>query len=129
MGGNRALAENLPAAGAKRQVDNRCGLGAAGGTAVDDQRNAIADLVADTGCVGALRRALQIGRGRRDWQPEFSTTARGMAASGTRSATLPVLAVERRGSLVPARTMMVSGPGQKRSASLSSIGSVSRASS
>jgi hypothetical protein len=52
-----------------------------------------------------------------------------MAASGTRKATLPVLAVERKGSLVPARTMMVSGPGQKRSASLSSSGSVSRASS
>ncbi len=34
-----------------------------------------------------------------------------MAASGTRKATLPVLAVERSGSLVPARTIIVSGPG------------------
>src|SRR5208283_1770623 len=62
-------------------------------------------------------------------RPRRSTTAHGMAASGTRRATLPVLAVERNGSLVPARTMMVSGPGQKRSASLSSSGSVSRANS
>jgi len=49
--------------------------------------------------------------------PKLSTTARGMAASGTRKATLPVLAVERSGSLQPAFTMMVSGPGQKRRAS------------
>jgi hypothetical protein len=62
-------------------------------------------------------------------RPKRSTTARGMAASGTRRATLPVFAVERRGSLVPARTIMVSGPGQKRSASLSIMGSALRTSS
>src|SRR5208283_3365966 len=61
--------------------------------------------------------------------PRRSTTARGMAASGTRRATLPVLAVERSGSLLPARTMMVSGPGQKCSANLSKCAPVSRASS
>jgi len=42
-----------------------------------------------------------------------ATTARAMADSGTRRATLPVLAVTRRGRRAPALTMMVRGPGQK----------------
>jgi len=62
-------------------------------------------------------------------RPSFLTTARQMAVSGTRSATLPVLAVTRRGSLLPALTMMVSGPGQKRSARRSKSESMLRASS
>src|SRR5580698_4323567 len=40
------------------------------------------------------------------------TTARGIFALGTRSATLPVLAVTFSGRREPAFTMMVSGPGQ-----------------
>src|SRR5208283_3762665 len=40
------------------------------------------------------------------------TTARGILALGTRSATLPVLAVTFKGRRDPALTMMVSGPGQ-----------------
>lgn len=59
-------------------------------------------------------------------RPKRSTTARGMAASGTRKATLPVLAVERRGSLLLARTMIVRGPGQNLSARRSIIESASR---
>ena len=43
-------------------------------------------------------------------RPSSATTARQMGASGTRSATLPVLAVTRRGSLLPAFTTMVRGP-------------------
>src|SRR6185437_10736130 len=46
--------------------------------------------------------------------PAALITATGMAAAGMRRATLPVLAVTLRGSLEAARTMMVSGPGQKR---------------
>jgi hypothetical protein len=114
---------------AQREIDDGGGQRVAGGTAVDDQRNAVADLVADAGARGALRRPCRLAEVAVMGSPKRSTTARGIAASGTRRATLPVLAVERSGSLVPARTMMVSGPGQKRSASLSSSGSVSRASS
>src|SRR5579863_3249001 len=40
------------------------------------------------------------------------TTARGIFALGTRSATLPVLAVTLSGRREPAFTIMVSGPGQ-----------------
>src|ERR1700688_185371 len=40
------------------------------------------------------------------------TTARGIFALGTRSATLPVLAVTLSGKREPAFTMIVSGPGQ-----------------
>ena len=46
-------------------------------------------------------------------RPRRLTTARGMAASGTRRARLPVFAVTRRGSREPALTTMVRGPGQK----------------
>ena len=46
------------------------GVVAAGGAAVDDERNAVADLVADAGGVGALGRALQIGGGGGDGQAE-----------------------------------------------------------
>ena len=49
-------------------------------------------------------------------RPRRATTERQMAASGTRRARLPVLAVTRRGSFDPALTMMVSGPGQNFSA-------------
>src|SRR5260370_27717794 len=44
--------------------------------------------------------------------PAALTTASGMGAAGTRSATLPVLAVTFNGSRGAARTIMVSGPGQ-----------------
>jgi hypothetical protein len=50
-----------------------------------------------------------------------------MGFSGTRRATLPVLAVTRRGRRVPALTTMVSGPGQNRSARRSNAESISRA--
>ena len=60
-------------------------------------------------------------------RPSLVTTAREMAASGTRRATLPVLAVTRRGSLEPALTMMVRGPGQNFSARRSKAVSISRA--
>src|SRR5271170_6552586 len=50
--------------------------------------------------------------------PAACTTASGILALGTRSATLPVLAVTFNGSRDAALTMMVSGPGQKRRASL-----------
>jgi len=62
-------------------------------------------------------------------RPSLLTTARQMAVSGTRKATLPVLAVTRRGSLLPALTTMVRGPGQKRSASRSKSESRVRANS
>ena len=62
-------------------------------------------------------------------RPSSETTARQMGASGTRRATLPVLAVTRKGSLLPALTMMVSGPGQNFSASRSNSGPMERASS
>ena len=62
-------------------------------------------------------------------RPRAATTARGMAASGTRRARLPVLAVTRRGSLEPALTMMVRGPGQNFSARRSKAESIWRASS
>ena len=45
------------------------------------------------------------------------TTASGILALGTRSATLPVLAVTFSGKREPAFTMMVSGPGQNFRAS------------
>src|SRR5580704_866866 len=44
------------------------------------------------------------------------TTANGISDAGTRSATLPVLAVTFRGRWEAAGTIMVSGPGQKRRA-------------
>ena len=62
-------------------------------------------------------------------RPKASTTARGIAASGMRIATLPVFAVLRSGSRELAFTMSVSGPGQKRSASRSRCGPTSRDSS
>ena len=62
--------KNLPATLAQREIDDGGGLRPSGGTAVDDERNAVADLVADAGCVRALRGPLQIGRGRGDGQPE-----------------------------------------------------------
>ena len=68
--GYGALAQDHPAARPQREIDDGGGQRAPGGTAVDDQRNAIADLVAHAGRVGALRRALQIGRRSRDRQPK-----------------------------------------------------------
>src|SRR5579885_188936 len=62
-------------------------------------------------------------------RPKVCVTARGMAASGIRKATLPVLAVTRRGSRELALTISVRGPGQKRSANRSKFASSSRASS
>ena len=60
--------------------------------------------------------------------PSLRTTARQIGASGTRKATLPVLAVTRSGNLEPARTMIVKGPGQNFSASRSKPLSMPRAS-
>src|SRR5579863_8887878 len=52
--GNRTLAQNLPAARSQREIDNRGGQRMRRGPAMDDQRNAVADLVAYAGGVGAL---------------------------------------------------------------------------
>ena len=62
-------------------------------------------------------------------RPSLATTARGIAASGTRNARLPVFAVTRSGSFPPALTTMVSGPGQNFSARRSNAVSRERASS
>jgi hypothetical protein len=62
MSRNGALAQNLPAARAKRKINNRGRLGVPGGTAIDDQRDAVSDLIADAGGVGAFGSALQVGR-------------------------------------------------------------------
>src|ERR1700722_17948070 len=67
---NSALTQNLPAALAESQIDDRRGLGACRRAAVDDERNALANLVADAARAGALRGALQIGRSGRDGQTE-----------------------------------------------------------
>ena len=129
MRGNCALAQYLPSALAQRKIDDRRRQRAArwppsmisGMRSPIWSRTQAAWVHSDAPC--RLAAVAVIGK------PNRSTTARAMGASGTRRATFPVLAVDRRGSLVPARTMMVSGPGQKRSASLSSLGSESRASS
>src|ERR1039458_10882371 len=70
VGRNGALAQNLPAAGAQRKIDDGGRLRAARGTAVDNQRNAVAYLIADAACFRALRRSLQVGRGSRDRSEE-----------------------------------------------------------
>src|ERR1035438_8180362 len=68
--GNGALAQNRPAAGAERKIDDGGGLRMAGRSAVDNQRNAVAYLVQDASRMGTLGSPLQVGRGRRDGQPE-----------------------------------------------------------
>jgi len=70
VGGNGALAEYLPAAVAKGEVDDGGGQRAASGSAVDDERDAIADLVADACGMRAFRRALEIGSGSGDGKSE-----------------------------------------------------------
>src|SRR5581483_5607880 len=64
------LAENLPAAGTKREVDDGGGQAAAGWPAVDDERDAVADLIAHAAGMRTLAGALQIGRSGRDGQAE-----------------------------------------------------------
>src|ERR1700722_1042214 len=67
---NSTLAQNLPAALAESEIDDRRGLGAGRRAAIDDERNTLANLVADAPGAGALRGALQIGRSGRDGQTE-----------------------------------------------------------
>ena len=58
MSGNGALAQDLPASRAQRKVNNGGGQGMSGGATVDDERNAIADLIAsDSGGCQALTEA------------------------------------------------------------------------
>ena len=65
------FAQNFPAAVSKREIDNGSRQGAAGGATVNDERNAVADLVANAGRMSTLRRALQIGGRGRDGQAEM----------------------------------------------------------
>ena len=129
VGWDCAFAEDHPGVAAAGEVDDGGGGGAGGGAAVDDERELVAELLVDASGGGALGRPARlagvavVGRQRR------ATTARGMAASGTRRARLPVLAVTRRGSLLPALTTMVRGPGQNFSARRSKAVSSWRASS
>jgi hypothetical protein len=127
VGGDGAFAEDHPGVAAAGEVDDGGGDGAGGGAAVDDEGDLVAELLATQSAQvhsGMPRRLAEVAvMGR----PRPATTARAMAASGTRRATLPVLAVTRRGRRAPALTTMVSGPGQKRSARRSKAVSMSRA--
>lgn len=129
MRGNGAFPEDFPSAISQRQVDDGGGQRAAGGAAIDDEGNAVADLVANARGVGALGCALQIGGCGRDGQAEALDDGAWNGGVGDAQGDIAGVGRGTQGSLVPARTMMVSGPGQKRSASLSSMGSLSRASS
>jgi len=70
VGGDCAFSKNLPAPRSQRKVDDGGGEGVAGGASVDDERDAIADLVADAGGVGAFRCTLEVSRCRSDGQAE-----------------------------------------------------------
>ncbi len=61
MGRNGAFAQNLPAPRPQREIDDGGWLRVAGGASVNNQRNALSDLVADRGGVRTLLRSLQIG--------------------------------------------------------------------
>jgi len=54
VGGNGALAEDHPGVAAAGEIDNGGGGGAGGGTAVDDEGDLVAELLADAAGVGAL---------------------------------------------------------------------------
>ena len=129
MGGDGAFAEDHPGVAAAGEIDDGGGSGAGGGAAVDDEGHLVAELLADAAGVGALGVAGRLAEVAVMGRPRRLTTARGMAASGTRRARLPVLAVTRRGSLEPALTTMVNGPGQNFSARRSKAESSWRASS
>jgi len=70
VGGDGAFAEYFPSAWAKGEVDNGGWKGAAGGAAVDDEGNAVADLVAHASGVNALGRPLKVGRSGGDGKAE-----------------------------------------------------------
>ena len=127
---DRSLANDHPRIPAAGEIDDG-GCGRPGSrTAVDDQWNLVPKLFSNAVCIGALRVSAQIGRGCRDRADRDAQPPRGRSQpSGTRSATLPVLAVTRSGSFDPALTMIVNGPGQNFSASRSNAVSISRASS
>jgi len=101
----------------------------AGRSAIDNQRNAIADLVEDAARVGTLGGSLQVGRGRRDGQPE--ALHHGARNGRIRHAKGHVAGIGRG-----AQGQLAAGPdddgeraGPEALRQLSSMGSVSRASS
>ena len=65
VGGDGAFAEDHPGVAAAGEIDDGGGGGAGGGAAVDDERDLVAELVADAVGVGALGEAV---RGWRRWR-------------------------------------------------------------
>ena len=127
VGGNGPFAENHPRVASAGEIDDGGRHRAGGRPAIDDQRNLVAELLAHAVGVGTFGKPWRLAEVAVIGRPSAVTTAREIAASGTRSATLPVLAVTRSGSFEPALTMIVSGPGQNFSASRSNAESSWRA--
>jgi hypothetical protein len=70
VGRDGSFAEDHPGVAAAGEIDDGGGHGAGGGTAVDDEGNLVAELLADTGGVGALGVAGEVGGGGGDGQAE-----------------------------------------------------------
>jgi hypothetical protein len=66
VGGNGALTEDHPGVAAAGEVDDGGGGRAGGGTAVDDERDLVAELLPDAVGVGTLREAEEVRGGRGD---------------------------------------------------------------
>ena len=116
VGGDRAFAEDHPRVAATGEVDDGGGGGAGRGAAVDDQRKLVTELLADAVGVGALGQAGEIGRGGGDGQAEAADDGAGDGGLGNAQGDVAGVGGDAQGSLEPALTMMVSGPGQNFSA-------------
>ena len=61
MGGDGSFAKDHPGVAATGEIDDGGRGGAGGGAAVDDERDLVAELFADTAGVGALGMAVEVG--------------------------------------------------------------------
>jgi hypothetical protein len=82
VGGDCAFAEDHPGVASAGEIDDRGGGGTDGGAAVDNERELVAELLADAGGGGALGQAEEVGRGRGDGQAEAGDDGAGDGGFG-----------------------------------------------
>ena len=82
VGRDCAFAEDHPVVAAVLEVDDGGGGGTDGGTAVDDEREFVAELLADAGGGGALGQTKEVGRGCGNGQAEAGDDGAGDGGFG-----------------------------------------------
>lgn len=82
MGGDGSFAEDHPGTAAAGEIDDGRGNGASGGSAVDDEIEAVAELVEDAFGGGALGLAVEVGGGGGDGVAEGGDDSPGNGGFG-----------------------------------------------